>query len=162
MKFTNQSYLKTLRVLKNGVWYEQNDVSKLDVKMFCKTYGIDPKVILDAKDRDPETHTIHIDFELYQENKERTMINNASNIGDDVIFVTPAIPRFPVMRVSRENIIKVAQWCGAEIVSLPKTGKWSLSFEGDTATIGDFILRDEDGEFQVIDEMTFREEYDRV
>ena len=79
---------------------------------------------------------------------------------DDIFYVTEKPVRLQAIQVTRENIIRVAQWVGAEKVHIP-TGsqKWYFYLAGgDGACLGDFVVRGKNGEFFVVseDQMTMK------
>ena len=93
-------------------------------------------------------------FEIYPP----LLFNWKGTIMDDIFYVTEKPVRLQAIKVTRENIIRVAQWVGAEKVHIP-TGpqKWYFYLAGgDEVRLGDFVVRGKNGEFFVVteDELT--------
>lgn len=162
MKFTNHPCLRSLKICKNGIVYEQIDLSKSEIKFFCRTHGLDPRDVLEAMERDHTVHTIVIDHELYHKSKENNM-NSDKNIGDEIRLVVPSVPRVQSLQVTKDNIIMAAQWCGASVVYVPSgPDRWSFDNGKERVNVGDFLVRERDGKFVAMRPYDFHEKYDEA
>ena len=70
---------------------------------------------------------------------------------DEIFYVTETPVRLQAIKVTRENIIRVAQWAGVVKIYIP-TGpkKWYFYLPcGEEVELGDFVIRGKNGEFFV-------------
>lgn len=73
---------------------------------------------------------------------------------DDIFYVTEKPVRLQAIKVTRENIIRVAQWADVTNIYIP-TGpkKWYFYLDGGyEVCLGDVVVRDKKGEFFVVTE----------
>lgn len=73
---------------------------------------------------------------------------------DDSFYVIENPVRLQAIKVTRENIIRVAQWAGVTNIYIP-TGpqRWYFYLAGgDEVCLGDVVVRDKKGEFFAVAE----------
>ena len=86
-------------------------------------------------------------FEIYPP----LLFNWKGTIMDDIFYVTENPVRLQAIKVTRENIIRVAQWADVQKIHIP-TGpkKWYFYLPGgEEVELGDFVIRGKNGEFFV-------------
>ena len=73
---------------------------------------------------------------------------------DEIFYVTETPVRLQAIKVTRENIIRVAQWADVQKIHIP-TGpkKWYFYLPGGAEVeLGDTVVRDKKGEFLAVSE----------
>ena len=73
---------------------------------------------------------------------------------DDLFYITENPIRLQAIKVTRENIIRVAQWAGVENIHVPYgPAKWHFYLPGGHGVcLGDIVVRGKNGGFFVVTE----------